>query len=175
MRPSLTGSFSVVFIDESKTAAQDVSSPESGPDESTAVWSSASGPPDDPSPQTPLLSSDTAPFRPRSPTDRFLIPSVPGPSISSLSPRVWPLANHAEAFLFRHFVEHLASWVTYPTTPLSPPALVSRHLWTVANPMLVSLSLTCATRIVRVDLHSISPTLLPGPRSGLRLAHPVPS
>jgi hypothetical protein len=126
----------VVFIDESKTAAQDASSPDSGPDEfDDAVWGSPLAASEDSSAhQTPLLPARITPSRPRSPTDRFLISS----------PK-WPLANEVEAYLFRHFVEKLAIWVMCPATRCWQSALYTTGLADSS-----SLSLTCATRNVRL-------------------------
>ncbi|KAK4130371.1 hypothetical protein BT67DRAFT_391309 [Trichocladium antarcticum] len=91
----------LIFIDESKTAAQDASSPDSGPDEfDDAAWGFPITASKDSSHQTLLLPGRGPPSRPRSPTDRFLISS----------PK-WPLTNEVEAYLFRHFVEELARWL----------------------------------------------------------------
>ncbi|KAL2261786.1 hypothetical protein VTK26DRAFT_3366 [Humicola hyalothermophila] len=94
----------LVFIDESKAAEQDESSSGSGPDEFESETAQGSPPAivsDDPfSNKTSQLPAAAIPYRPGSPTDRFMISTLPG-----------PLANQGEAYLFRHFVEKLAVWL----------------------------------------------------------------
>ncbi|KAK3309229.1 uncharacterized protein B0T15DRAFT_134260 [Chaetomium strumarium] len=103
----------LVFIDESRTAANDASSPDSGPDDFETVCGSPTITSDVSSNPTPPLPTLGPPaFRAASPPERLrlmMISSVinpPAPSCPS-----WPLTDREEARLFRHFVEKLAVWL----------------------------------------------------------------
>lgn len=112
----------MLWLDETKLVAQDVSNPDTpGPYELESSWDSPSAVSEDSSQQTPHLSASIPRFPwgtplaagQRSPTDRFMISSLK-----------WPLSDRGEAYLFRHFVEKLAVWVKYPkfqTTRLPTP------------------------------------------------------
>jgi hypothetical protein len=95
----------LVFIDESQTIINDVSSPDSGPDEFEAAWDSP-----------PIVDvechsnlSPMPPYRPPSPPDRSQLMSIS--SVVDPAPPIWPLTNPEEAVLFRHFMDKLAMWV----------------------------------------------------------------
>lgn len=109
-RPRLTR-YKVVFIDESQTIINDVSSPDSGPDEFEAAWDSP-----------PIVEgechsnlSPMPPYRPPSPPDRSRLMSIS--SVVDPAPPIWPLTNPEEAVLFRHFMDKLAMWVRCHPNP----------------------------------------------------------
>lgn len=129
----------VVFIDESQTASNDVSSPDSGPDEYETTWDSPTLTSDVSSHRTPSSSAGIPPFRPSSPPDRLRLMMISSVVDPPTTPN-WPLTNPEEAYLFRHFVQNLAMWVREPDTPY--------RLMNFANTRV--LSLTCAIRIVRL-------------------------
>ncbi|KAH6846981.1 hypothetical protein B0I37DRAFT_310474 [Chaetomium sp. MPI-CAGE-AT-0009] len=95
----------LVFIDESQTIINDVSSPDSGPDDFDAAWDSP--------PVTEVEchsnTSPMPPYRPPSPPDRSRLMAIS--SVVDPPPPIWPLTNPEEAALFRHFMDKLATWL----------------------------------------------------------------
>ncbi|KAL2148430.1 hypothetical protein VTH82DRAFT_2350 [Thermothelomyces myriococcoides] len=99
----------LVFIDESQTANNDGSSPDSEPDEPETVWDSSPVASGSSSQKSPPVSTGMARLRPPSNPERLrrmMISSVVNPAAPN-----WPLTNPEEARLFRHFVEKLAIWL----------------------------------------------------------------
>ncbi|KAL2159056.1 hypothetical protein VTH06DRAFT_2815 [Thermothelomyces fergusii] len=99
----------LVFIDESQTASNDASSPDSELDDSETGWDSSPVTPRSSSQRSPPVSTGMTQFRPASPPERLrqmMISSVVNPAAPN-----WPLTDPEEARLFRHFVEKLAIWL----------------------------------------------------------------
>lgn len=108
----------MIFIDETKTAAQEASSSPDSDLEDLEPWESPKSSPSNHANNQrlpPNHETQAITLRPQqSPCDRPLPPAIPPvPSTPT-----WPLTHERDVFLFRHFVDKLASWVPYPTIPL---------------------------------------------------------